>query len=409
MTLVFGQNNAGKSSIARIIPSLVNSCSENERLAFNPVTLSDWTTNGRDFVYGKGNSTKLKIGFVYESNDQETEVQYEIFNMPELEKSVVSRLTFKRGDDVLADFEWDAASVDPEKDLPRFFEVRHQSAESNASVALGFQGLMPSAPLDQNLSTEDREVLNLLRSVLLDLTEKTHWLGPLRHTPDRIERRLFKTRRMTSTGKEASQILAHSHQKKTPLFEGVSNWFETSLKHRLTFIDGGFDGDALFGLALSPLNAPSLRIPIADTGTGIAQVLPIIVLGELAALGELGQSPILIFENPELHLHDSVHDDLGRFFAKITAASSRPMLMIETHSENILLAIQIAIAEKELLYPADVSVNWVRRLDDGSSTIDNVYFDSTGAASSQWPLEAFSTAPEQAKKLFSLRQKNNQH
>lgn len=404
LTLVFGENNAGKSSIARILPSLVNSCSGEDRLAFNPVALSDWPTNGRDFIFGQSIGTKIQIGFEYQSRGGDIEVLYEIFNLPEHERSIVSRLTFKKDDKIFADFEWEVESVEKDAELPEIYVTRHTSLDQNDLVKLSFEGILPSSTLDPKINEQAREALSSLRDSLLELTKSAYWLGPLRYTPDRIERRRFKSLRMTPTGREASQILANSHQNKTPVFEMVSSWFESALKHRLTFIEGAFDGDALFGLALSPLGSQGVRVPIADTGTGIAQVLPIILLGALAALGMLGASPILVLENPELHLHDSVHDDLGRFFVQVAKSATHPTLVIETHSENILLAIQIAMAEKTLV-PSDVAVNWVRRLSDGSSTVDNAAFDSDGNVSKQWPMEAFSTAPEQAKKLFRLRQK----
>lgn len=403
LTLVFGQNNAGKSSIVRILASLVNSCSANERLAFNPVALSDWQTNGSDFIYGKGTSTKFEIGFSYEYEGNATSVLYEIFNIQEHKISLVSRLIFTQNNLVVADFEWAPNKTPEDISTPQMYLARHLSTESNYIVELKFQGIQPIDSKNSNLTIQDQRYLSTLQIILNKLISQVHWLGPLRHTPARIEQRLFQSNRMTSTGKEASQILAYSYKQKTPLFERVSAWFETALMHRLIFVDGAFDGSELFGLTLSPLNASNIRIPIADTGTGIAQVLPIILLGELAATGELGKNPILVFENPELHLHDSIHDDLGRFFAKVIASQSAPTLVVETHSENILLAIQIAIAEKEMI-STDVAVNWVRCIDDGSSTIENILFDFDGFPSSQWPIEAFSTAPNQSKKLFSIRQ-----
>lgn len=407
LTLVFGQNNSGKSSAVRLLPSITNSCTKNPRLAFQPVTLSDWPLGGLDFIYGKGSSSRLQLGFIFETEDGKVvDVKYETFFIEERAKSVISRLTFLNEENIQSDFEWNADINTGDANGEATYTALHLSSDSSRiEVNLGFDGLLPTIFVDAKIPKADQDLFSNLRHALLHLKEQMHWLGPLRHTPERIERRLFESNRMGPSGKETSQILANSYKHKTGLFEHVSTWFEVALKHRLVFIEGAFDAESLFSLALSPLNDPAIRIPIADTGTGIAQVLPVILLCELASTGELGQCPILVLENPELHLHDSAHDDLGRLFSKVIRSEFKPTLVVETHSENILLAIQIALAETgdDRLTPSEVTVNWVRRMDVGSSTIENVDFDVDGVPIGPWPTEAFMTAPSQAKKLFNLR------
>jgi predicted ATPase len=68
---------------------------------------------------------------------------------------------------------------------------------------------------------------------------------------------------------------------------------------------------------------------LTTVGVGVSQALPIIVLGLIADPGSL-----LLFEQPELHLHPDVQAALGDFF--LALARSGRQLIIETHSEYLI-------------------------------------------------------------------------
>jgi len=398
LTLIFGQNNAGKSSLARLLPSVANSCSANERFSFIPVTTSDWETNGRDFLYGKGKSPTLRLEIWFQhSHEIQYRAIYEISLLADREVSFVSNLIIELGDRRVAELIWSAEDISKSHPHRNRYRVKSSGGEQDAFIE--FDGIVPRHQIE---TSECKLALDALASALDAFAERVHWLGPLRHIPDRIERRAFQGVVLDSTGKQATQVLAASWKSKTPLFGRVSEWFERALGQCLVCIDGAFDGDELFSIALSPTPTSSIRVPIADSGAGIAQVLPIIVLGMLAFEGALGEEPILVFENPELHLHDSLHDDIGGFLVQVAKAACSPIIIAETHSENVLLAIELAVA-KEDIGSDQVAINWVRATREGSA-VEAVALDKTGTPSNQWPREAFETASNQAKKLFLLRQ-----
>lgn len=398
LTLIFGQNNAGKSSLARLLPSLANSCSANKRFSFIPVTTSDWETNGRDFLYGKGQSSTLRLELWFQHSDELLyKATYEISLLADREVSFVSNLIIDLGDSRIAELVW--CGEDVSESHPHRNRYRINSSEGEKDAIIEFDGIVPRHQGETNAC---KIALDTLAAALDTFVERVHWLGPLRHIPERIERRAFRSIALNSTGKQATQVLADSWKSKTPLFGMVSGWFEQTLGQCLVCIDGAFDGDELFSIALSPTPTSSIRVPIADSGAGVAQVLPIIVLGMLALEGALGEEPILVFENPELHLHDSLHDDIGRFLVQVSKAACNPIILAETHSENVLLAIELAVAKQDI-GPAQVSINWVRATHEGSA-VEAVTVDKTGTPSNQWPREAFETASNQAKKLFLLRQ-----
>jgi hypothetical protein len=407
LTLVFGENNAGKSSLVRLIPSVAKSCNSRRRVAFTPVSLSEEHVSNQDFLHGRSGSNRLYLSCTYNNDENVTiSVRYEITFIPEWNSSLISSISFSANGAIVVEYLWEPSSLETDPSLKSHLYIRKgisTETGSSESSPLTFQGLKPIGPWE-NFSRADKVLFTTLNERWNELLRAVHWLGPLRHTPSRLERISFQGVDMTQTGKEASQILADSYKRKTALFSRVSEWFEIVLKHRLRIIEGGFDGDDLFSLALSPMNAPNIRIPFSDAGTGMSQVLPIVVLGEQAALGELGDSPVLVFENPELHLHDSIHDDLGAFFIRVAGSDFKPKIIVETHSENILLALQIAIAKGDCgISNEDVVINCVRKLSDGASIVEKVTFDKSARPSDPWPTRAFSTAPDQARQLYAAR------
>lgn len=83
-----------------------------------------------------------------------------------------------------------------------------------------------------------------------------------------------------------------------------------------------------------------------DVGVGISQMVPVVV----AALRD--QSGILAIEQPELHIHPAIQVGMGDLFIQATKADSEGLpfagktLLIETHSEHILLRLLRRIRER---------------------------------------------------------------
>ncbi|MCP4107996.1 MAG: AAA family ATPase [Desulfobacteraceae bacterium] len=91
---------------------------------------------------------------------------------------------------------------------------------------------------------------------------------------------------------------------------------------------------------------PSVEVNIADVGTGIAQVLPIIVQRQFEG-GTGSENSLEIVEQPELHLHPGAHGDLADLYVDAVKHTGTNFI-IETHSENFILRIRRRIAEGKL-------------------------------------------------------------
>lgn len=112
-------------------------------------------------------------------------------------------------------------------------------------------------------------------------------------------------------------------------------------------------------------------VNIADVGIGVSQVLPVLV-GLLVA--EPGQ--LLYIEQPELHLHPRAQVALANILAD--AAKRGVRVVIETHGELLLLAVQSLVAECQLS-PDLVKLHWFTREDDGMTKISSADLNEAGA------------------------------
>jgi len=119
-------------------------------------------------------------------------------------------------------------------------------------------------------------------------------------------------------------------------------------------------------------------VNIKDVGFGVSQVLPVLVALLVAEAGQL-----VYLEQPELHLHPRAQHALAQVLAD--AANRGVRVVVETHSDLLLLGIQTLVAEGNLP-PEKVICHWFERGEDGVSHITPTNLDKDGAFSeSDWP------------------------
>jgi predicted ATPase len=90
------------------------------------------------------------------------------------------------------------------------------------------------------------------------------------------------------------------------------------------------------------------EVKLTDVGFGVSQVLPVIV-----ECFYVPRRSIVIFEQPEIHLHPRVQADLADLFVDAIRARENGVerdcqFIIESHSEHFLRRLQRRIAEEEL-------------------------------------------------------------
>jgi hypothetical protein len=141
-----------------------------------------------------------------------------------------------------------------------------------------------------------------------------------------------------------------------------------------------------------------------DVGVGISQMVPVVV----AALRQ--RSGILAIEQPELHIHPAIQVGLGDLFIRAVRADpdllvASKSLLIETHSEHIMLRLLRRIRERtedelppgvEGLSTEDLSVVYVEG-DDQGVRFRPLKVSGDGEFRDQWPQGFFE---ERAGELF---------
>lgn len=118
-------------------------------------------------------------------------------------------------------------------------------------------------------------------------------------------------------------------------------------------------------------------VNVADVGSGVSQVLPVLVALLVADEGQL-----VYVEQPELHLHPRAQHVLARIM--VEAAKRGVRLVVETHSALLLLHVRTLLAQGEI-DPDLVRLHWFSRdPEDGTASVDTADLDEDGAFGS-WP------------------------
>lgn len=136
-----------------------------------------------------------------------------------------------------------------------------------------------------------------------------------------------------------------------------------------------------------------------DVGIGISQVVPVLV----TALH--GDQRLIAIEQPELHLHPKLQAELGDLFIESALAHPQHTVLLETHSEHLLLRLLRRIREaggedlptgKRALTPDDLGVYFVEGTLRGVLAT-RIRVDHSGEFVDRWPRGFFD---ERAKELF---------
>ena len=267
----------------------------------------------------------------------------------------------------------------------------------------------------------DEMVLGPVR-ILRDYLKSLTYIGPLREIPSRGYRpRLSPDESRWAQGLAAWDVL--HNQTTEHLLERVNDWLSSDLKLRTGYqlqqtvfkqvpntsrfhqlFQRGIDEDDLGDLQelyaslktvkefrLLDLNKGVLVAP-SDVGVGISQMVPVVV----ACL--MDPDGLIAIEQPELHIHPAIQVGLGDLFIEATqgaqpAVGAERSLLIETHSEHIILRLLRRIMEQteDELPPGtiglscdDISVVYVENRPQGVC-FRTLRVDNNGEFLDQWP------------------------
>lgn len=229
-----------------------------------------------------------------------------------------------------------------------------------------------------------KQLINQKLKSLKTLPECISFIGGMRLRPQRMYRFPSGIRPdIEPDGSHAPHWLFLNNK----LLTAVSNWFQEYLGLEILIEQNewGFDIQAKY---------PWQKINITDTGEGIGQVLPIVTTLASMATKDVEASSkkcLLILEQPELHLHPFAHTGIAELL--VSAMNTKHSILVETHSDTLLLRIRRAIAEQRI-HHNDVRFYYVNRNEDGSSTSKAIELNDRGTPS-WWPRGIFAEDQEE--------------
>lgn len=188
--------------------------------------------------------------------------------------------------------------------------------------------------------------LPVFEALFQEVFTSTEYLGPLRAEPKSAY--VWAGTNASGVGKGgeyAVEALLASRKDGITVEARVATWLrDLGLVDSLS-IDELVPGSGHFRV-LVKTTAESAPVPITKVGFGISQVLPVLVLCSLA-MNKENEISILILEQPELHLHPKAQMELADVLVEV-ANSGKVQIILESHSEHLLMRLQRRIAEKAI-------------------------------------------------------------
>lgn len=363
LTLVFGKNNAGKSSLLRLFRLTLAG------LAYEgPGPLPPGETGGRS-------SGRFKELLHRQDHLSLFDLEVELADASERAKLSLQLYQAHALDDDAPPQVY-SRSMNGIKETRAAVQRTGDGLRGSSRVEAQGKGLLPSTPDAQKWRDSARQ-----------LREQSIALGPTRGTCARSYARPGVPPKLSGDGSGAAELLAAE----PVLAEAVGTWFEKALDWRLrvrTLLEDFY----------LELTRGENSVNLVDAGEGSQQVLPVVTLLKMRALARNKHQFLDFVEQPELHLHDAVHPELGDLLLDASKATGGTFV-VETHSEGLLLRVRRRIAEG--LPPAAVALYFVDSNSEGSQ-VKRVRIAEDGEVD-YWPAGVFSERFEEVKAIRSAQ------
>jgi hypothetical protein len=382
LTLLYGLNNGGKSSLLRSLPLLADSLDYDGLDALNVEgRLAEFDLDF-DSIRWKGRKETddhtITVGLRWDDNPTVRELEWELEEERDWHRTVVKRFTI-RGTDTSPLLSAVRMPKRDEIDKPALTYDVERSGGARTTMQITFRGLLPELT-----SSVPDTLMDDVRARLRALSGSVLWLRSLRKPPERITRWRGAVRwSLEPDGHDAPIVLAGEDEVKAE----VSSWYRKHLGFDLLVQEAP---KREVRTMLQNRARATFDVDLIDTGEGLGQCLPVLTALAMARRHrERGQPSIVAIEEPEAHLHPNLQRALAEQACEV-ASEARPRIVLETHSEHILLTVRLSVVKAESkLRPEDVIIYWVRQLDDGSSVADRIEIDAEGRFIGNWPPDAF--------------------
>ncbi|HCI6982065.1 TPA: AAA family ATPase, partial [Klebsiella variicola subsp. variicola] len=370
-TLFIGKNSAGKSSIIRLVPFIINSLSldDDNVVDFSPQGI-DIGANYSDVVHGHNDFTRMSLGASFSLNDNYFNFITELTYSTELKKTIVSHFICSKNNNPAFEVHLDIEALENKGVLKYVYDA--------TSIPMVFNGLLPdSSFLDASFSEEVHDLFSLLNTIKYNKFNLSY-LGPFRSELSRTF--TTKTVKNNSVGHKGqfTPYVFHDKEDKSNgvLGNKIKEWMQKNFDGKYFFIKSY---EKSFSVNCSGGTGES---NIIDEGMGFAQIFPSIINRNVRDLDKV--RGIEIIEQPELHMHPAACGVVADLY--LTAMRNN-VVFVETHSKEFLLRIRRRIAEG--LNSEDFNIIYVDfDVNNKSAKIDSIVIDKKGAVD-KWPTGIF--------------------
>ena len=238
-----------------------------------------------------------------------------------------------------------------------------------------------NSEIEESLQVVRRFIDQPVRQLMRQL-RRIQYLGPARSGPNRLEHLSGVDEWMQSgDGSGLVQELLNRPEMLGSINRSLSDLEVPYRLHaeRLSLADSPSVGEYAV-LSLKDMRSDT-NVSLRDVGYGLSQMLPI-----LASVTSR-RTEMVIVEQPELHLHPNLQANLVESLARACIERNK-QLVLETHSENMLLRIQKMIRHQELSRD-QVSVVYVGNSGDEGAWVQSVQFNADGTMATAWPGDFF--------------------
>jgi hypothetical protein len=236
------------------------------------------------------------------------------------------------------------------------------------------------------------QVASTTSAMVNTLLRETSYLGPLREPLRRVYELSGDPPRDVGTRGEFAPELLYRNEDQLSEFRHWLSVFGLGRSIRAT--PSREDAFSLY----FPAGGGRPSVNLADVGFGASQILPMIVQGITAAEGQL-----LMMEQPEIHLNPRLQSRIADFLAFM--ASTDKGVIVETHSEHLLLRLRTLMASGEI-DDDDVAIYFVDR-EKGRSRVRPIPVRANGyIAPSDWPRGFFQDSVREALALATEQERS---
>jgi len=383
ITLLFGRNGSGKSALLRSLPLIADSLvpphdqfdafNLGERLERFNLDFESLRWKGRD----EGDERTIRLGLRWENDPILRGIEWNILEHDDWNRLVVDNLYV----DAEPTFAAKWLLTKREKVESALSYTVQRGENPTHGERLEFRGLMPPVLDNTLLYSELAKRLRAFSSSIL-------WLHSLRPAPERSTNWRGAIRwSLRPDGQDAPLVLWED----SAVLQEVSSFYEAHMNLELR-VDKEPRKKAVRTYVRNR-SRTGLDIDLIDTGEGLSECLSVLTaMAMVRRHGERGGPSILAVEEPGSHLHPDLQEGLIERACEVVTkpeGNVKPRIVLETHSEIALLAVQRAIVNGTLA-PEDAIFYWVdQNPTTGRSSVEKIVCDRSGRLQGNWPPDAF--------------------